>query len=116
MICAGIIVAGLACDYGIVRQKERRLSAAVSDCGGRNGSIPLWPIGTEYRIALNRVPDENQLKRLQIANEMRGWVGIAFDCPLSDTDRLRLTKLLPKCHLSIVRDRRRVPLTHDALD
>ena len=102
---AALIAITLAFDYWNVTRKEKLLSHAVSLVGGRNGSIPLWPIGTEYRIVLTAVPDAEQVDKLRIANQMRGWVGIAFeDCDLTYDDVDRMRKHLPECHLFVVRD------------
>jgi hypothetical protein len=71
----GIVVlaaVALAFDYWNVTRKEKLLSNAVSRIGGRNGSIPVWPLGTEYRITLTAVPNAEQLEELKIANQMRG--------------------------------------------
>jgi hypothetical protein len=102
---AGVLAAVLAVDYVAVQSKERRLSAAVSACGGKIGSIPAWPIGTEYRITFNHVLDEKQLQQMEIANHMRGWVGIAFrDVELSNEERTKTSAVLNKCHLFMIRD------------
>ncbi len=72
-----------------ISRKEKRLSRAVGLIGGRSGSIPFWPLGTEYRVTLTAVPSSSQLEELKIANRLRGWVGIAFeDCDLSEKDGL----------------------------
>lgn len=64
-----------------------------------------FPFGTEYRITLTAVPDEEQLDELKIANQMRGWVGIAIeDCELNDEAVDRMLESLPDCHLFVVRD------------
>lgn len=95
----------LAFDYWNVTRKEKLLSNAVSRIGGRNGSIPVWPLGTEYRITLTAVPNAEQLEELKIANQMRGWVGIAIeDCELKHEDVDRMRERLPACHLFVVRD------------
>ncbi len=95
----------LAIDYWNVTRKEKLLSSAVAQVGGRSGSLPLWPLGTEYRINLNAIPTGEQLDQLKIANNMRGWVGIAFaDCELTANDRDRLRKVLDRCHLYVVRN------------
>lgn len=77
------------------------------------GSIPVWPLGTEYRITLARVPDDKELRDLEIANKMRGWVGIAFqDVEISADDHQRLRSKLQDCHLFVVRDGTMKPLGH----
>ncbi|QDV40202.1 hypothetical protein Enr13x_00080 [Stieleria neptunia] len=95
----------LLLDYLNVSRKERQLSHAVNTIGGRYGSLPCWPLGTEYRITLTSVPDPGQLRGLTVANSMRGWVGIAFeDCELSHADIDRILTELPQCHLFVVHD------------
>ncbi|MDY0169570.1 MAG: hypothetical protein RBS80_23715 [Thermoguttaceae bacterium] len=94
-----------------ISRKEQRLSEAVRSIGGRSGSIPVWPFGTEYRITLTAVPNESQLQELKIANRLRGWVGIAFeDCDLSDKEVAELVTALPDCHLFVVNGVRLIPL------
>jgi hypothetical protein len=111
LITAGMIAAGLAIDYAVVRHKERSLAAAVLECGGQMGSIPAWPIGTEYRITFDHALDEKQLHRLDIANQMRGWKGVVFrDCELSNEDRTRMSAAFANCHLFIIRDGRMDPM------
>lgn len=98
-----IVVVLFQIDYWNVRRKEKQLTSAVAAIGGRNGSIPAYPLGTEYRIVLNSVPDAKQLEDLQIANHLRGWVGIALeDCELSEEDVSRIKASLPACHLFLV--------------
>jgi hypothetical protein len=46
MLLAGIVL--LTVDYFRVEAKDRRVATAVSRLGGRMGSLPLWPLGTEY--------------------------------------------------------------------
>lgn len=97
---AGTVAVALAIDYATVRHKERRLSTAVSTAGGRMGSLPAWPVGTESRIKFNRTLTDEDLLQLEIANEMRGWVGVAFqDCHLADADQTRIASALRDCHL-----------------
>ncbi|WP_222436203.1 hypothetical protein [Rubripirellula reticaptiva] len=93
-----------------VSRKEQRLSRSVKSIGGRTGSIPVWPFGTEYRVTLTAMPNDSQLEELTIANRLRGWVGIAFeDCDLSDTEVSRLLTALPDCHLFIVNGTGMIP-------
>ncbi|HET6879791.1 MAG TPA: hypothetical protein VFI31_06540 [Pirellulales bacterium] len=107
----GLIAVGLAIDYVNVARKERLLLNAVSECDGRLGSIPVWPLGTEYRITLTSVPSKSQLRALAIANEMRGWVGIAFNnCVISQEDSERLLVALPNCHLFVVKEDGTIPM------
>ena len=110
-ILAAVAATALAIDYWNVTRKEKRLSIAVSQIGGRNGSVPFWPLGTEYRITLTAIPTAGQLDQLKIANEMRGWVGIAFeDCGLTADDRDCLRRNLERCHLFVVQDGKMSPL------
>ncbi len=109
---AVLTAVALAVDYWNVTRKERLLSMAVSRIGGRSGSIPVWPLGTEYRITLTAVPNAQQLAELRIANQMRGWVGIAFeDCDLNQKDVDRIRENLPTCHLFVVQDGTMTTLT-----
>ena len=111
LLVAALGVVALAIDYWNVTRKEKLLSSAVSQIGGRNGSIPAWPLGTEYRITLTAIPTPEQLDQLKIANKMRGWVGIAFeDCDLTVHDGDRLRRNLERCHLFVVQDGRMSPM------
>ena len=106
-----LAVIALAIDYWNVTRKEKLLSNAVSQIGGRNGSIPLWPLGTEYRITLTSLPTPVQLDQLRIANKMRGWVGIAVEnCELTVDDFDRLRRNLDRCHLYVVQDGKLTPM------
>lgn len=96
-----------------MRRKERQLSDAVSQCDGRVGSLPVWPLGTEYRITLASIPSGSQLHALVIANQMRGWVGITFkDFEANKEDGERLLDALPNCHLFVEQDGRMTPIVH----
>ena len=107
-VTAAMLVVALGVDYAVVESKERRLTLAVSELGGRIGSLPAWPLGTEYQISFQRPLNRNQLK---IANRMRGWVGIAFrNCELSETERSNAREALPNCHLFVDRNGEMVPL------
>ncbi len=111
LLVAVLPVIALAIDYWNVTRKEKLLSNAVSQTGGRNGSIPLWPLGTEYRITLTSVPTPEQVDQLKIANKMRGWVGIAFEnCELTVDDVDRLRRNLDQCHLFAVQDGKMTPM------
>jgi len=117
LLVAALAVIALAIDYWNVTRKEKLLSNAVSQIGGRNGSIPLWPLGTEYRITLTAIPTPGQLDQLKIANKMRGWVGIAFeDCELTADDRDRLRRILERCHLYVVQDGKMSPMDDAAIE
>lgn len=105
LFLAALVATALAIDYWNVTRKEKLLSSAVSQIGGRNGSIPFWPLGTEYRITLTAIPTDRQLDELKVANQMRGWVGIAFeDCELTENAADRLRESLRRCHLFVVQD------------
>ncbi|MDY0169821.1 MAG: hypothetical protein RBS80_24975 [Thermoguttaceae bacterium] len=113
LVFAALIAIGLSLDYLNVARKERQLSTAVSNCGGRIGSIPVWPLGTEYRITLTKVPDDDELRQLGVANRMRGWVGIAFrECEINGKDQARLRSGLPNCHLFVIRNDTMTPVGH----
>lgn len=105
LLLAALAAMALAIDYWNVTRKEKLLCSAVSQAGGRTGSIPCWPLGTEYRITLNAIPTRGQLDQLKIANKMRGWVEIAFkDCELTADDCDRLRGALDHCHLFVVQN------------
>ena len=112
VLCISLLAGiALALDYWNVTRKEKLLSTAVSGIGGRSGSIPVWPLGTEYRITLTSVPNQEQLNNLRIANQMRGWVGIAIeDCDLNQNDVDRMRQNLPACHLFVVKNGKMTPL------
>lgn len=111
LLLAALAAIALAIDYRNVTRKEKLLFSAISEIGGRSGSIPLWPLGTEYRITLTSIPTREQLAQLKIANIMRGWVGIAFeDCELNADDRDRLREVLVRCHLYVVQDGKMIPM------
>ena len=111
LLLAALAAIALAIDYRNVTRKEKLLFSAISQIGGRSGSIPWWPLGTEYRITLTSIPTREQLTQLKIANTMRGWVGIAFeDCDLTADDRDRLREVLVQCHLYVVQDGKMIPL------
>ena len=57
--------------------------------------------------------DGSQLRALAIANQMRGWVGIAFkDCEINQEDSERLLRALPECHLFLIKDGKMMPMTN----
>ena len=96
------VVASLLVDYAVVRSKEQRLRAAVGQLGGRMYSIPLWPLGTEYRISFRRPLTASQLDRLSIANSMRGYVGILFhQCELTEAERIQTQRALSECTVMV---------------
>ena len=104
----------LAFDYWNVTRKEALLSRTVSRIGGRNGSIPVWPLGTEYRITLTAIPSVEQLDELTVANHLRGGVGIAFEeCDLRQEDVDRICQKLPACQLYVVQNGKRTMMTRE---
>lgn len=106
-----VVIVALAVDYAVVRSKERRLWSEVSAFGGRMGSLPAWPLGAEYRITFYRPLNQKELDQLEIANRMRGWVGIAFhDCELSEAEVVSTRAALPACHVFVDRDDEMVPM------
>jgi len=95
-----VVVIGLIVDYQLVRAKERRVSGVISASGGRMASIPLWPLGTEYRITFPHTLTAKQLADLSEANRLRGWVGIAFDAAeITPEEAHMMREALPRCHL-----------------
>ncbi|XZE35657.1 hypothetical protein SH501x_001160 [Pirellulaceae bacterium SH501] len=117
LLLAVVAAIALAIDYWNVVRKERLLSSAVSQIGGRNGSIPLWPLGTEYSITLTSLPTSEQLEKLRIANKMRGWVGTAFEnCELTVEDVDRIRRNLDRCHLYVVRDGKMIPMSEGSTE
>lgn len=98
-LCLGIAIVALVIDFFLVEAKDSRVSGAISACGGDMGLIPVWPFGTEYRIKFPHPLSSEQLAQLKELNTLRGWVGVAFECELTD-DQIRETrKMLPHCHL-----------------
>jgi len=99
-LIAVIIAVALAIDYLRVRAKDRRVFHAISQCGGRCGSIPVWPLGTEYRITFYRALTSDELGQLRELNSLRGCVGVAFvDCELSAEQAREATAKLHNCGL-----------------
>jgi len=90
----------LTIDSIVVEFKEARISHLVVGCGGTMGSIPMWPLGTEYRIVLKKRLTLNQVRQLTLLNRMRGWVGVAFqDCDYSTKEIQKIRQILNRCHL-----------------
>lgn len=105
------IALGLVADYIRVRSKDSRVFAVVSQCGGRCGSIPVWPLGTEYRISFQQPLTSHQLDQLVELNSLRGWVGVAFvECEISAAEIDVTEKKLSICHLFRVIDGEMRPL------
>jgi hypothetical protein len=100
-----LIVVGFTVDYYCVQAKERRVVHMISQFGGRSGSIPAWPIGTEYRITFTRALTSQELVQLHELNTLRGWVGVACeDCELSNDQVREAIANLPQCELFRVVD------------
>ena len=90
----------LVLDYYRVNAKDARVVSAVKQLGGRFGSIPVWPLGTEYRISFDHPLTEPQLNQLAELNNLRGWVGVRFvDCDLSASQQADAIRLLESCHI-----------------
>ena len=90
----------LSIDYYRVRAKERRVSAAVSQLGGRMASIPFWPLGSEYRISFERSLTPDEIDSLTLLNELRGWVGLRFlNLELTEDERGAIAEKLSFCHV-----------------
>ena len=104
LFAVGIVIA-LAIDYIRVKAKDRRAFDAISQCGGRCGSIPIRPLGTEYRITFFRALTADELDQLAELNSLRGSVGVAFvDCELSTGQIREVTARLHNCRLYRVVD------------
>ena len=96
ILLASIVL--LTFDYFRVEAKDRRVSNAVSRLGGRMGSLPLWPIGTEYYVTFPRELNEDELDSLVELNALRGHVGVQFlDCDLSETQQELIRRKLASC-------------------
>jgi len=96
MLLAGIVL--LTVDYFRVEAKDRRVATAVSRLGGRMGSLPLWPLGTEYHISFSRALNDDELDSLAELNSLRGHVGVMFsDCDLSETQEGQIRRKLASC-------------------
>lgn len=105
MVAIAVTFVGLPTDYFLARNKNTRVAKAVSECGGGMGSIPIWPLGTEYRITFRSPLTTQQLDRLTELNSLRGTVRIAFvDCELSDDEVNEAVARLPNCLLIKVND------------
>ena len=66
-----------------IRNARNKTAAfsVVRDLGGRIGSVPFEPIGTEYRISFhNREFSAEELDRLTVLNRLTGrnTVGVSF--------------------------------------
>jgi hypothetical protein len=95
-----VVALALLIDHILIEAKERRVSHAISRCGGRMGSIPFWPMGTEYRVTFPRPLTSRELDELAELNSLRGSVGVAFiDCELSKDQIDEARRKLPNCAL-----------------
>ena len=100
LVAIVLTVVGLPTDYILVRNKIARVATAVSECGGKMGSIPLWPLGSESRVSFRHTLSSQQLDRLAELNSLRGTVGVAFvDCELSEVEIKDALAKLPNCAL-----------------
>ena len=105
------LVAILVGDYLITASRATALAQTVRDCGGTMGSIPAWPVGTDYRIRFDRPLTESELDRLRGLNSLRGIVNIAFvGCELTPEQVSRTRQALPRCRLFKVVHHESVPL------
>ncbi len=59
ILLASIVL--LTFDYFRIEAKNRRVSNAVSRLGGRMGSLPLWPLGTEYYVSFPHALNGDEL-------------------------------------------------------
>jgi hypothetical protein len=93
---AGIVL--LTVDYFRVEARDRRVAAAVARLGGRMGSLPLWPMGTEYHISFSHALTGDELGSLAELNSLRGHVGVKFsDCDLSEMQQEQIRRNLASC-------------------
>jgi len=95
-----LVAVGLTIDYACVQAKERRVSHTIAQLGGRTGSIPAWPVGTEYRVTFTKALTSDELIQLYELNTLRGSVVVAFeDCELSSDQIREVIGNLPQCEL-----------------
>ena len=95
----------LAIDYMLVRAKEKHAAPTVSQANGRMGSLPGWPIGSEYRVTFDRPLAQRDLSQLTILNTLRGSVVVAFvDCQLTNEQIAEVVNALPHCLVVQVTD------------
>jgi len=112
LIAVLLVAALMIWDYHRVDARDRRVAAAVVRCGGRMGSLPFWPFGTEYRISVTRPLSENELEALGELNTLRGTVTVAFvDCELTQHELELAKKYLHLCHLFRIANDRVIPWT-----
>lgn len=99
-------------DYAAVQYKDSHVSRIVSNLGGKTGSIPAWPLGTEYRISFESPLTMEQINFLTPLNDLRGDVWVAFpECAFSENEVRDIRSKLYRCHLhSITEDNSLVPL------
>lgn len=106
-----VVVVGLALDYQLVRAKDRRVAQMVGAHGGKMGSLPLWPLGNEYRISFPHSLTAEQLEDISEANRLRGWVAVAFvDAEITPEEARMMREALPRCHLFQMVDGKLKPL------
>jgi hypothetical protein len=85
-------------------QRDRRLALpVVADLGGKVGSIPFEPFGSEYRISFEgRLLTREDLDRLVALNPLasRNSVGIKFEnSGLTPEDIQYVKQILPDVHI-----------------
>ena len=90
----------LVFDYMRVGAKESHVATAVSRLGGKIGSLPAWPLGTEYYITFTRALTDSELKSMDEVNSLRGYVIVKFNgCALNEFERNRIKERLAMCHV-----------------
>ena len=111
LITIFVTIAGLTTDYILVRNKDSRVGKAISECGGQFGSIPFWPLGSEYRVTFRGPLTSQQLSKLAELNSLRGSVGVAFvDCEFSEAEVNETFTKLAHCILFQVSGSNSTPL------
>lgn len=104
-----IVILLLAADYVMVRAKDSRAGSVVHQLGGKMYSIPLWPLGTEYRVSFDSSPTVEQIQELRILNHLRDSVSVAFpECSYSKDQVNKIKETLSQCHLFSIEKRSRL--------
>lgn len=113
LIATSCVAVGLAVDYFLIRHKESQIIGVVSDCGGKCFSIPVWPLGTEYRISFSSPLTAEQILDLAPLNHLRGSVSVAFpECAFPESEALYIKDTLHRCRLfSLTEDNHLVRFT-----
>jgi hypothetical protein len=85
-----------------------RAAAVIGELGGKCGSIPFEPVGTEVRISFTKNSlSRQQLTRLTLLNSLppRYSVGILFaDTNLTSEDVRWLHESIPRCGIRLYRN------------